>query len=176
MPQNTFDNKPSLVHVTSWKQAITWANVDPVLCRYMALLHVRHNGLIEIIPVPTGHWTCSSLPTDVLMLRPDVDKLTIIGSDNGLSPGRCQAIVWTNAGKLLIGTLGINFSKILTGIQTFSFMKIHFKMSAKWRPFCLDLNVLLISHVSTEQTSLKMAREILWHILTVQEFNQYFTA
>ena len=35
-----------------------------------------------------------------------VGKLTIIGSDNGLSPGRRQAIIWTNAGILLIGTLG----------------------------------------------------------------------
>ena len=26
-----------------------------------------------------------------------VSKLTIIGSENGLSPGRRQAIIWTNA-------------------------------------------------------------------------------
>ena len=26
-----------------------------------------------------------------------VGNLTIIGSDNGLSPGRRQAIIWTNA-------------------------------------------------------------------------------
>ena len=50
-----------------------------------------------------------------------VGKLTIIGSDNGLSPGRRQAIIWTNAGILLIGTLGTNFSEILIGIKTFSF-------------------------------------------------------
>ena len=31
-----------------------------------------------------------------------VSKLTIIGSDNGLSPDRRQAIIWTNAGILLI--------------------------------------------------------------------------
>ena len=31
-----------------------------------------------------------------------VSKLTIIGSDNGLSPGRHQTIIWTNAGILLI--------------------------------------------------------------------------
>ena len=30
---------------------------------------------------------------------------TIIGSDNGLSPGRRQAIIWTNTGLLSIGTL-----------------------------------------------------------------------
>ena len=33
-----------------------------------------------------------------------------IGSDNGLSPDQCQAIIWTNAGILLIGPLGTNFS------------------------------------------------------------------
>ena len=72
-----------------------------------------------------------------------VSKLTIIGSDNGLSPGRRQAIIWTNAGILLIGPLGTNFSEILIEIYTFSFTKMDFKMSsAKWRPFCLGLNVL----------------------------------
>ena len=72
-----------------------------------------------------------------------VGKLTIIGSDNGLSPGRRQAIIWTNAGILLIEPLGTNFSEILIGIQTFSFKKMRLKMaSAKWRPFCLGLNVL----------------------------------
>ena len=72
-----------------------------------------------------------------------VGELTIIVSDNGLSPGRRQAIIWTNAGILLIGPYGTNFSEIFIGIQTFSFKKIHSKMaSAKWRPFCLGLNEL----------------------------------
>ena len=72
-----------------------------------------------------------------------VGKLTIIGSDNGLSPDRHQAIIWTNAGILLIRPLGTNFSENLIGIQTFSLKKMHSKMSsAKWRPFCLGLNVL----------------------------------
>ena len=65
-----------------------------------------------------------------------VGKLTNIGSDNGLSPGRRQAIIWTNTGILLIGPLGTNFNEILIKIQTFSFTKIHLKISsAKWRPF-----------------------------------------
>ena len=50
-----------------------------------------------------------------------VSKLTIIGSDNGLSPDRRQAIIWTNAGLLLIEPLGSNFSEILIEILTFSF-------------------------------------------------------
>ena len=78
-----------------------------------------------------------------------VSKLTIIGSDNGLSPERRQANIWTN-GILLIGTLGTNFSEILIGIQTFSFKKMHLKMSsANWRPFVLasmylPVDVLLV--------------------------------
>ena len=72
-----------------------------------------------------------------------VGNLTIIGSDNGLSPGRRQAIIWANAGILLVGHWGTNFSEILFDIQTFLFKKMHLKMSsAKWRPFCLGLNVL----------------------------------
>ena len=72
-----------------------------------------------------------------------VGKLTIIGSNNGLSPGRRQAIIWTNDGILLIGPLGTNFNEILIGIQTFSFKKMHLKVSsAKWRSCCLGLNVL----------------------------------
>ena len=70
-------------------------------------------------------------------------KLTIIGSDNGLSPGRRQAIIWTNAGILLSGPLGTNFSEILIEIQTFSLKKIHLKMlCAKCCSFRLGLNVL----------------------------------
>ena len=73
-----------------------------------------------------------------------VSKLTIIGSDNGLSPDRRQAIIWTNAGLLLIGPLGTNFSEILIEILTFSFKKMRLKVSsAKRRPFCLGLNVLI---------------------------------
>ena len=74
-----------------------------------------------------------------------VSKLTIIGSDNGLSPGRRQAIIWTNAGLLLIGPLGTNFIEILIEILTFSFQKMHWKMaSGKWHPFYIGLNVLKI--------------------------------
>ena len=72
-----------------------------------------------------------------------ISKLTIIGSDNGLSPGRRQAVIWTNAGILLIGPYGRNLSEILIEIHTFSFKKMHLKMSSgKRRPFCFGLNAL----------------------------------
>ena len=56
-----------------------------------------------------------------------VGEQTIIGSDNGLSPGRRQAIIWINAGILSTGPLGTNFSEISIEIYTFSFKKIHLK-------------------------------------------------
>ena len=72
-----------------------------------------------------------------------VGKITIIASDNGLSPERRQAIIWTNAGLLSIGTLRTYFSEILIKIQQFSLKKMHLKMSsAKRRLCCLGLNVL----------------------------------
>ena len=53
-----------------------------------------------------------------------------IASDNGLSPGRRQAIIWTNAGIFLIGPLRTNFSEILIEIWVFSFKKMRLKMSS----------------------------------------------
>ena len=58
-----------------------------------------------------------------------VSNLTIIGWDNGLSPGRHQAIILTNAEILVIWTLGTTFSEISIKIHTFSLKKMHLKMS-----------------------------------------------
>ena len=78
-----------------------------------------------------------------------VSKLTIIGSHNGLSPGRCQAIIWNNAGILLIRTLVRNLREIISEFNSFSLKKMHFKMaSAKWRLYNLGLNVLTGSCLS----------------------------
>ena len=78
-----------------------------------------------------------------------VGKLTIIGSDNGLSPERCQAIIWTNAGILLIRPLGKNLSEILIAIFIFSFKKTHFENVVwKLRPFCLGLSELIRGRMS----------------------------
>ena len=68
-----------------------------------------------------------------------VSNLIIIGSDNGLSPGRCQAIIWTNDEHLLIGPLGTNFSEILIAILIFSFKKMRLKVSSgKLRSFWVN--------------------------------------
>ena len=89
------------------------------------------------------HWLIAHLTHWGRVTHICVSKLSIFGSDNGLSPGRRQAIIWTNAGILLIGTLGTNFSEILIEIPIFSFKKMGLKVSsAKWGPFCPGLNVL----------------------------------
>ena len=76
-----------------------------------------------------------------------VGNLTIIDSDNGLSPCRCQAIIWTNAGILSIWPFGTNFSEILIEILISSSKKMHLKvLSAKCGPFCLGLNVLICAN------------------------------
>ena len=72
-----------------------------------------------------------------------IGNLTIIGSDNGLSPGRRQAVIRTNAGILLIRPSGTNSSDFFVEILIFSFKKMRLKVSsAKRRPFCIGLNEL----------------------------------
>ena len=78
-----------------------------------------------------------------------VTTLTIIGSDNGLSPGRHQAIIWTKSGILLTGPLVTYFSEISIEIYAVSITKIHLKISHwKWRPFCPGLNVFMAPKLS----------------------------
>ena len=88
-----------------------------------------------------------------------VSELTMIGSDNGLSPGRRQAIIWNNAGLLLIESLGTNFqwnfnrnSNIF--IQENALEHVVSEMtSILSRPQCVNTSVLHYSspHFSVEQ-------------------------
>ena len=92
-----------------------------------------------------------------------VSKLTIIGSDNGLSPGRREAIIRTNAGIALMRPLRTNFNDILIAICRFSFKEIHFKMwSGKWRPFCLRFNGLIHFTDSTVFIKAIICRSYCW--------------
>ena len=74
-----------------------------------------------------------------------INNLIIIGSDYGLSPGRRQAIIWTNAGILLTEQLGINFWEILIDLkqifnQEDAFEKVFCKMAAILsRPKCVKI-------------------------------------
>ena len=157
---------------------LMWQNLlKPVTCivgpfstkRNMQLCQFYHPGILSemlskkrrLIWIDISN--CHSMlfnslgPVDAYMR-----KLTIIDSDNGLSPGRRQAVIWTNAGILLIGHLGTNFSEILIETYTFLLKKIHLKMSSgKWRPFCFGLNVLnqSLGNVSPFQGSGMLLRQ-----------------
>ena len=71
-----------------------------------------------------------------------ISKPTIIGSDNCLLPGRHQAIIWTNAGVLLIEPSRTNFSVILIEIHTFSFKKRKCILKCLENDIFLSLNML----------------------------------
>ena len=94
-----------------------------------------------------------------------VGNLTIIGSDNCLSPGRRHAIIWTDAAMLLIGPSKTDFN-VQENLQMSPDSKVHGAnmgpsgadmtqvgprwapwtllsgSSWRWRPFCLGLHVL----------------------------------
>ena len=97
-----------------------------------------------------------------------VSKLTIIGADNDLSPGRRQAIIWTNAGILLIGPLRTNFSEIAIGILTYLLKKIRLKMSfAKCcsftKVFCTYVSNLVILAWTADELSCGKASDWYTH-------------
>ena len=97
--------------------------------------NILHYNICYLFPVFLTHWG--------QVTHISVSKLAIIRSNNGLLPGRSQAIIWIIAGILLIQILGPNLSRILSETHAFLFKKMHLKMlSTKWWAFCLCFNVL----------------------------------
>ena len=84
------------------------------------------NNIPALVQIMPWHWSGDMLLSEPMMVNL-LTHICIIGSNNGLSPGQRQAIIWTNAGILLLAPLGTNFSEILIKIYTFSVMKIHLK-------------------------------------------------
>ena len=76
-------------------------------------------------PLCGGHFNSSPLSAAYASV-----KEVNIGSGNGLSPLWRQSITRTNAGLLSFGLLGTNFNEIQTRILSFSFKKIHLKLSS----------------------------------------------
>ena len=137
---------PTYIQDANWANTIPAVNLAPIGARPSTI--AERTTKIEMI-----FSKCLGLTQWGRLAYICVGNVTIIGSNNGLSPGRRQAIIWTNARTLLIGPLGTKLSEILIGIYTFSVKKMHLKMSfAKWRPFCHGLNV--------QTSSFKMADEI----------------
>ena len=121
-----------LQKISSWLKCF---HFEPVV------LHLA--SCLSKVQMTSHHWLMTAITPKSLLLiglnwwSPSISKLNVIGWDNGLSPGRRQAIMWTSAGILLIGPLETNVSEILIAIETFSFKKMCLKMSAKWCPFRL---------------------------------------
>ena len=118
----------------------TWNNFFSMISNYQSLKWVW-NYTFKIIP--TSFLASNKLIHWGRVTHIWISKVTIISSDNGLAPGRHQAIVWNDAGISLIQTWGTNFSEMSSEMHTISFKNMHLKMSSgKWRPYYLGLNVL----------------------------------
>ena len=89
----------------------------------------------------------------------------LVHTINSLSIVRHQTSTWINLVLLSIGSPGTNFSiHVISIIQQFSFVKIHFKMSARCLPFRRDLDVLTVdSHIVNYSNDNKQF--LFWNIL-----------
>ena len=134
---------------------------------------LSHRTLVQIMAwclsdgKPLSEWKIASLSRNYPSLE-GLDELihlpllhirvgywVSIGSDNGLSPARHRALIWTNADILLIRPQGTYFNGILFEIQIFSFKKMRFNISSvKYRPFCLHYNDAIIGVMASQITSL----------------------
>ena len=145
MPEDLIDEKSTLIQVMAW-------------CRQATSHYLKQCWPGSMTPngVTRGHWVNVSVPHFLITqslahwgraTHICVGKLTIIGSDNGLAPGRCQAIIWTSAGISLNGPLGTNFNETLIWIQHFHSRKCIWKCRLRngvhlSQPQCVDNTIL----------------------------------
>ena len=138
--------------VIVWLPQCQWSNLKR--CNRIYFYTSKHNNAVDVLY--TRYWRYwghlhklyrvasrnGNVPYGILTHCGRLMHICV-GSDNGLLPSRCQAIIWTNAGILLIGPLGTNLNETVIEIYIFSFKKMHLKLSpGNWRPFHLGLNVL----------------------------------
>ena len=146
------DDKSTLVQVMAWCRQATshypsqgWPSsmwpcgvIRPQWVKISKQFVPKANKKWSLVSIYIYHLTHWGQVTHIC-----VSKTSTLSSDNGLSPGQHQVIIWNNAGRLLIGPLGSNICEILIGIQAFSFKEMYLKMLyAKCHPFCRGLNML----------------------------------
>ena len=129
VPTGPIDNNPALVQIMAWHRIGDKLLFEPMLTRFTdAALGGGGWGWVREVECPSRDvyievykwWVCVHAIviniTFISLTLGDayicVSKSIIIGSDSGLSPGRRQAIIWTNAGILLIRILETNFNEI----------------------------------------------------------------
>ena len=111
--------------------------------KFISLIHKHSTFMIPAM------WLTSEKVTQFLSIStaspPPLNSLRPSDAYMRRQTDRRQAIIWTNAGLLLIGPLRTYFNENLIKIQQFSMKKMHVKMSsAKWRPSFLGFNVLRV--------------------------------
>ena len=127
------------------KWSINYINIKALM---LLRIHVVNSVCTMLVKGVPGWWNTFNSLRHIC-----VSKINIIGSDNSLSPGQHQAIIWINAGILFIWPLRTNFSEIYIDIHISRFKKMHLKMSsAKCRPFFLGLNVLTGLYNTADQS------------------------
>ena len=121
-----FEGKAVAYLLYTWIQNGDW-QIDGTL-----LFHWHSAQIIRWVNLCLTHW---GRVTHIC-----VSKLTIIGSDNSLSLGRRQAIIWTSAG-ICYWTLGNKFQWTLNKIYTFSLKKAIWKCrpAILSRPQCVSV-------------------------------------
>ena len=130
LPRNTPVGLPkAFQRKTNWKYWIKY--IKPIWCpQQMVWVIMGWQGVIL-------RMQCSSLTPWGRLTHIYVNELTIIGSDNGLLPGRRQAVIWNNAGLLWIEPLGTNFSEIS--------IRIHFQSRKCTWTYCLRNDIHFVS-------------------------------
>ena len=131
---------------------------------------------------------CQTLTYSSRVTHICVSNLTIIGSDNGLSPGRRQAIIWTNAVILLTGRLGTNKLQWNVNRNSYIFIQENLFENIVWkmaailtRPQCdiirkIKLNLslpLLVTYTYGTPTFSSICQQLSQH-LTVLGHQQAF--
>ena len=132
-----FVSSCDLIDIPKFAKSLRWAWISGQLLIYA---HNYHNLQCLLVPFMGNPIECVSTPCLQALVHWWIthwgrmthicsSKLTIIGSDNGLSPVRRQPIIRTSDDSLLTRPWGIYFNEILFEIQRFSFKKIDMKMS-----------------------------------------------
>ena len=115
-------------HTVSCNTYVDWVWVIDLFGNGSNVSSLHNDAYLELIPyryknnhnnIHLTHWG--------RVTHRFVSKLTTIGSDNGLSPWRRQAIIRTNAWISLLSPFGTNFSEIVLEMYTFQFKKCIWK-------------------------------------------------